>query len=201
MAFLSRKQSQSKSSSSGKGITSAAGKASLAANHASWEAQMAAKKPGDNRSTKGTGQLQAEALGAPKGSTVAGGYLLSENTKPGTQLSKYDVPGIDAEPAPGTPAPVDVSQPSPQTVQAGAGLPGAPTQPLSPNIPFADAIKGIDPNDRAGLGQIASKYQQAHAQMQGQPISQDAGEGKMLAQQTLKQFDQQQPVSPLGGIM
>lgn len=71
-------------------VKSEKGKASIAKAAASHAAQVASKKPGDNKSTKGLGTIQAESMGLPSGTTVAGGFALDENQKSGTQAQKVD---------------------------------------------------------------------------------------------------------------
>src|SRR3990167_4285572 len=91
-------------------------------------------------------------------------------------------------------APIDTSQPSPQTAQI--------QPPNAPRVPFAEALKGLGPSPaREAVGALASKYQQALPQLQAQGVApQDAGVGKMMAG-TAIQPTTQEPVSPLGGLM
>lgn len=154
-------------------ITSAKGKASLAKAAASHAEQKAAKQPGENKSTKGLGQIQAEAMGAPKGTSVAGGYLLSEDTKAGTQLPKVPQLTGDEE--------VDTSQPSPENVEAGASLPGS----MVPEDQAIQALQnsGQSANDiKMATALTKNRYQQAHEQLKGTEVSQDAGLGKIQVQ-------------------
>src|SRR3990167_8740898 len=97
------------------------------------------------------------------------------------------------------PGQIDTSQPSPQGVRAGAGLPGSTVEfsaetgaRLAPGATTAQAGKTLTQG---------SKYQQALPQLQaGGQAPQDAGVGKMQAGAAL-QAPLQEPVSPLGGLM
>ena len=147
--------------------------------------------------TSATGQTTQVRAAKPtqQAGQTRSDFLKSLNTKGSSnyQATSDDEASVDVPE-------VDTSQPSPTTAaaQATAGLPGSPQQP---QVPFAEAIKGINPNDRATIGGIAQKYQQAAAQLKGTAAPQDAGTGKMQAGQALSQFAAPTPVSPLGGIM
>lgn len=97
------------------------------------------------------------------------------------RLGITDLPGggvTEADPTKAVPSvdSIDTSQPSPTTVQAGAGLPGAP-QPTTV-APSPTAVKP------AVAGQ-PSPYQQGHAQLAGTPAPQDAGQAMLQAKGAL----------------
>lgn len=112
------------------------------------------------------------ARGAVSSSDVAGETAAQRKAR----LGVIDTPvgGVEQ-------GPMDPTQTAPQT-----GLPTA-TQPTSPAVPFAEAIKGVDPKDHAKLGSIAQQYQQGFNQTMasGAPAPATAGMAAPAIQSTL----------------